>query len=247
MKSCFISNGQVKIHVLDNENVSPNLPSLLVVGGLWEPAERAMPILSGLSSHVVAFSYRGRGLSSTPVSGYDLRDHLSDMEAVVKGAGLTNYCVLGFSRGASYALGWALGHQQDMCGLILTDQPPVHIRPGPGYVDFWSNLVYLDVPIMNFMRKEALEGLARDAHDVDFSSLLHKLRIPVKLFAGRSKEARIPSDLSDEIIDLYKKEIPNFDVVEFLQSGHMIPDEEQQKYLLEIDSFIKERGKEALI
>jgi pimeloyl-ACP methyl ester carboxylesterase len=197
-----------------------------------------MPILSGLSSRVVAFSFRGRGLSSTPESGYDLNDHLSDMEAVVKATVLTEYCVLGFSRGASYALGWALGHQQDMLGLILVDQPPIHIRPGPGYVDFWSSLVYLDVPILNFMRKEALEGLARDALDVDFSSLLHKIRIPVKLFAGRNKEAMIPSDLSDEIIDLYKKEIPNFELVEFLHSGHMIPDEEQQKYLLEIDSFI---------
>jgi pimeloyl-ACP methyl ester carboxylesterase len=97
------------------------------------------------------------------------------------------------------------------------------------------------------MRREALEGLARDAHDVDFSSVLHKLRIPVKLFAGRSKEAKIPSDLSDEVINLYKKEIPNFEVVEFLHSGHMIPDEEQQKYLLEIDSFIKKRGKEASV
>ncbi len=247
MKSCFIPNGQVKIHVLDNENDTPNLPSLLVAGGLWEPAERAMPILSGLSSHVVAFSFRGRGLSSTPVSGYDLVDHLSDMEAVVKGTGLKNYCVLGFSRGASYALGWALSHQQEMCGLILIDQPPTHIRPGPGYVDFWSNLVYLDVPIMNFMRREALEGLAREAHYADFSSRLRTLQIPVKLFAGRNKEAKIKSDLTDEIIDLYKKEIPNCEVVEFLHSGHMIPDDEQQKYLHEIDSFIKKSGSEAFI
>lgn len=243
MKSCFISNGQVKIHVLDNESAAQNLPPLLVAGGLWEPAERAMPILLGLSSHVVAFSFRGRGLSSTPETGYDLNDHLGDMEAVVKGTGLTEYCVLGFSRGATYALGWALGHQQDMRGLILVDQPPVHIRPGPGYVDFWSSLVYLNVPILNFMRREALEGLARDALDVDFSSRLRQLNIPVKLFAGRNKEAKIPSDLTDEIIELYKKEIPNCDVVEFLHSGHMIPDEEQQKYLLQIDSFIKEIGK----
>jgi hypothetical protein len=61
MKSFFTSNGQVKIHVLDNEKMDCRLPPLLVVGGLWESAERAMPILSGLSSRVVAFSFRGRG------------------------------------------------------------------------------------------------------------------------------------------------------------------------------------------
>jgi pimeloyl-ACP methyl ester carboxylesterase len=55
----------------------------------------------------------------------------------------------------------------------------------------------------------------------------------------RVKEAKILSDLSDETIDLYKREIPNCEVVEFMHSGHMIPDEEQQKYLLQIDSFIR--------
>ncbi len=114
-------------------------------------------------------------------------------------------------------------------------------------MDFWSNLVYLDVPILNFMRREALEGLAREAHHADFSSRLRTLQIPVRLFAGRNKEAKIKSDLTDEIIDLYKKEIPNCEVVEFLHSGHMIPDEEQQKYLHEIDSFIKKSGSEAFI
>ena len=241
MKSFFIANGQIKIHVLDNEAASSNGPSLLVAGGLWEPAERAMPILSGLSSRVVAFSFRGRGLSSTPESGYGLSDHLSDMDAVIRGTALKSYCVLGFSRGASYALGWALDHQQDMCGLILVDQPPVHMQPGPGYVDFWAGLKYLDVPVLNFMRREALEGLAREALHSDFSSRLRELCIPVALFVGKNKGAKIQSDISDEIMDLYKKEIPSCEVVEFLHSGHMIPDEEQQKYLLQIESFLRGR------
>jgi pimeloyl-ACP methyl ester carboxylesterase len=94
----------------------------------WEPAERTIPILSGLSSHVVALSLRGRGLSSTPEVGYDLSDHLSDIETVVKHCQLKNYCVLGFSRGASYALGWSLKNQQNMSGMILVDQPPIHSK-----------------------------------------------------------------------------------------------------------------------
>jgi pimeloyl-ACP methyl ester carboxylesterase len=238
MKSYFVQNGSVRVHVLDNDIPPNNLPPLLVIGGLWEPAERAIPVLSGIPSRVVALSLRGRGLSSTPESGYSLDDHLSDIQAVIDYCGMKDYCVLGFSRGASYALGWSLKSQRNMRGLILVDQPPVHVRPGPGYVDFWSNLVYLGVPILNFMRRSALVGLERDADNVDFSSRLSQLRIPVRLFVGRDGEAGIPSEVTDDILQTYRC-IPVFSAVEFRMSGHMIPDEEQQKYIAEIASFLK--------
>jgi pimeloyl-ACP methyl ester carboxylesterase len=239
MKSFFVKNGSVDLHVLENGARSRQPPSLLVVGGLWEPAERAIPLLSGVPGHVVALSLRGRGLSSTPASGYGLGDHLSDIAAVVEHCGLERYCVLGFSRGASYALGWSLEWQRKMRGLIIVDQPPVHQKPGWGYVDCWSNLVYLGVPILNFMRREALEGLERDAAEVNFSPHLSGLQIPVAVFVGRNKAAGIPSDLPDAILKCYIEAIPSCEVVEFRGSGHMIPDEEPEKYVAEVTAFLK--------
>jgi pimeloyl-ACP methyl ester carboxylesterase len=196
-------------------------------------------LLSDVPGHVVALSFRGRGLSSTPTSGYGLGDHLSDIAAVVEHCGLQDYCVLGFSRGAAYALAWSLQHQQNMRGLVIVDQPPVHQRPGPGYVDFWSNLVYLGVPILNFMRRQALEGLERDAAEVSFYPQLSQLQIPVAVFVGRNQAASIPSDLPDAILRCYTAAIPSCEVVEFSSSGHMIPDEEPQKYVAEITAFMK--------
>jgi pimeloyl-ACP methyl ester carboxylesterase len=242
MKSYFVENQGVQIHVLENGDPSPETPSLLVIGGLWEPAERAIPVLSGLGSHAVAISLRGRGLSSTPEDGYGLDDHLSDVAAVLKHCQLSDYCVLGFSRGAAYALGWTLRHQEHMRGLILVDQPPVHVGADAAYVEYWSNLVYLWVPILNFMRREALEGLARDAKTVDFTTALGRLTLPVALFAGRDAEARIPSSLSDEDIRCYQLSIPDCEVIEFSKSGHMIPDEEQEKYIEEIRRFLSKVG-----
>jgi pimeloyl-ACP methyl ester carboxylesterase len=239
VRSFFVHNEAVALHVLESGTPSPDAPSLLVIGGLWEPAERAMPLLSGLSGHVVAMSLRGRGLSSTPESGYDLGDHLSDIAAVVEACDLRGYCVLGFSRGASYALGWSLEHQREMRGLILVDQPPVHQKPGPGYVDFWSALVYLGVPILNFMRRAALDGLAREATQVDFSPRLSQLRIPVAVFAGRNACAAIPSDLPDETLQRYLQELPLYHVVEFRESGHMVPDEERPRYVAEVAAFVE--------
>lgn len=238
MRSFFVNNGPVKIHVLENGVPSSKTPSLLVISGIWEPAERAISILSGISSHVVALSFRGRGLSSTPETGYGLDDHLSDIETVVNHCKLKNYCVLGFSRGGSYALAWSLENQQDMCGLIIGDQPPIHNKLSPEQVQFWSNLEYLGVPILNFMRRTAIEGLGKEAKEVDFSSKISQLKIPVTLFVGRNKEAKIPSDISDATLRLYKKEIPSFKTIEFSKSGHMIPNEEPEKYIEEIASFI---------
>lgn len=238
MKSYFVDNGPVKIHVLESGTPSKEIPSLLVIGGIWEPAERAIPVLSGLSSHVVTFSFRGRGLSSTPETGYDLEDHLSDIEAVVRHCKLEHFCVLGFSRGASYALGWSLEKKPDMRGLILVDQPPVHIKPGEAAVEFWCNFVYQGVPILNFMRKTALEGLRREARLVDFSDNLARLKIPTTFFVGRDKNSPIPSDITEDILQLYRSKIEDFRVVEFSRSGHMIPDEEQQKYIDEISLFL---------
>ncbi|WP_019911951.1 alpha/beta fold hydrolase [Paenibacillus sp. HW567] len=234
MKSYFVHNGPVVLHVLENGESTATRPSLLVISGLWEPAERAIPLLTHLPGHVVAFSFRGRGLSSTPQAGYDLEDHLSDIAAVVAHCGLENYCVLGFSRGASYALGWSLQNQHQMKGLILVDQPPIHRSLSAEAVDFWSGLVYMQVPILNFMRREAIEGLGRDAREVDFTAQLSQLKLPVTLFAGRNPAAEIPSDISDETLDKYTRYLSSFHVVEFMHSGHMIPDEEQQKYIAEV-------------
>jgi len=52
MKSYFVKNESVLLHVLENGTASPDIPSLLVIGGLWEPAEQAIPLLSGLSGIV---------------------------------------------------------------------------------------------------------------------------------------------------------------------------------------------------
>jgi pimeloyl-ACP methyl ester carboxylesterase len=239
MKSYFVKNDAVNVHVLESGNPSRGVPSLLVIGGLWEPAERAIPLLSGLRGHVVALSLRGRGLSSTPARGYGLDEHLSDIAAVVAHRKLSRYCVLGFSRGAAYALAWALRRQQEMSGLIIVDQPPVHAKPGPGYVEFWSNLVYRGVPILNYMRRQALEGLESDADEIDFSAHLQELNIPVMVFAGRNAEAAIPSDLPAEKLRGYVCAIPTCEVVEFHQSGHMIPDEEMAKYVAEVAAFLR--------
>ncbi|MEO3946069.1 alpha/beta hydrolase [Gorillibacterium sp. CAU 1737] len=238
MKNHFIHNGSILLHVLENGTPSDRTPTLLILCGIWEPAERALPLMSSLSGHSIAVSFRGRGLSSTPSSGYDLEDHLTDIAAVVKHFGLTNYCLLGFSRGASYALGWTLAHQQEMKGLLLIDQPPLHINVSAEGLAFWTALIYDGVPLLQYMRREALEGLHREAVTVDFSSRLEELRLPVTLFVGMDPQSAIPSNLSEADLASYSRTIPALQLVEFARSGHMIPDDEPGLYAEEVARFL---------
>jgi len=247
MKSFFVDNEGIAIHVLESGTPKTGIPSLLVIGGIWDPAERAIPI-HNLESHVVSFSFRGRGLSSTPEFGYDLEDHLSDIREVVKACALNDYCVLGFSRGAAYTLGWYLTKETRISGLILVDQAPIHRKIPFESLNFWCNMVYQEVPVANYMRSEAFVGLSRDAIERDFTSELVTIDCPVRLFVGTSSQSKMPSGLSAESMAKYTENVKNISFVEFEKSGHMIPDEDTEKYLEEIQQFIetlKEKSNDA--
>ncbi len=110
-----------------------------------------------------------------------------------------------------------------MRGLILVDQPPVHLRPGPGYAEFWSGVVYQGVPLLNFMRREALEGIERESTMIYFSPELPRLNIPVKFFAGTDREARIESNVTAQDVENYRRSLPVVEIVEFSKSGISYP------------------------
>lgn len=238
MKSFFVDNDGVAIHVLESGTPKVGVPSLLVIGGIWEPAERAIPI-HNLELHVVSFSFRGRGLSSTPEHGYDLVDHLSDIRRVVKACKLDDYCVLGFSRGAAYTLGWYFAKESQISGLILVDQAPIHRKIPHESLDFWCNMVYQGIPVANYMRTAAFKGLSNDANEHDFTPELALIECPVRLFVATSTQSKMPSGLNADTRALYSENVKNISFVEFANSGHMIPDEETDKYLEEIERFIE--------
>jgi len=78
---------------------------------------------------------------------------------------------------------------------------------------------------------------------VDFSLQLPELELPVTIFAGKNKASAIPSDISDATLQLYVQALSSSRIVDFLQSGHMIPDEEPEKYIAEVKLYISARMK----
>lgn len=83
---------------------------------------------------------RGRGKSGLPKGGYTLEEHISDIHAVIKHLALKEFILMGYSRGVSYTIGYAIKNTNLLKGLIIGDYPAIHTQLPPGWVDFYSSL-----------------------------------------------------------------------------------------------------------
>ena len=237
----FCFNGAVRLHVLQRGSATNGTPSLVVSAGIWEDAERSRALFDRLDwPHVVSFSYRGRGLSDTPATGYDLEDHLGDLETVVAHSRAARLVMLGFSRGVGCAIAYTLAHPDCVAGLILVDQPPIQNHWEPGTGDFWKNLVYRGIRVAGVIRPAAIDGLEREARAVEFWDRLPSIACPTLIMRGVNAGHPIPSDLSQEQAERYLALLPRASELRFERSGHMIPDDEPERYAESVAAFLRQ-------
>lgn len=119
----WVRNRDVKLHFLTNvpEIVEGAGVPLVIVPGTAEAAEDYADVLDALAPRpCFALSLRGRGQSGSPQRGYTLEDHVLDVEALLDALGLP-VCLMGYSRGVTYAIGAAIRRPQQLAGLILGD------------------------------------------------------------------------------------------------------------------------------
>lgn len=235
---CWALNGRVRIHFIDQAAAIPMQLPLVVSPGIWEPAERAIPLFRTLSRRAVAVSYRGRGRSDTPATGYDLEQHVGDLAAVIESAGLEAFSLLAFSRGVGPAVAYALGHLEQVKGLVIVDHPPIHFAWAPGTAATWKGRTYLGRPFTDFMRPSAFDGIEREARQVEFWNELPRLACPVLLLRGLATDNAIPSEIAEADARRYRALVADYREVGFARSGHMIPDEEPGKYFQVVNEFL---------
>ncbi len=220
LKETWINNNGVNIHVIDSNPIAKQELPFVIVPGLSESAEDYLLLMESLSPRrCVAISLRGRGKSDAPQTGYKLEDHISDIEAVVKYLELSDMILMGFSRGVSYALGYALANPQVMKGLILGDYPAYHSELPPEWVPFFSSLPpWRGKPLSERMKPHALKGLQKDSKLVLFWDKLHSIECPVIVIRG-GKQGAV---LTEEDGARYLEHIPNANLVVFEESDHNI-------------------------
>lgn len=225
----IVNNNGVEIEYYVS-NKANDKSTLIISMGIWESATRAFSLISRLvGRHCIALSYRGRGDSSTPESGFDWTDHTTDLACVLQNESTNQPVFLGFSKGVSYMLGHLSAHLEAAKGIIIIDYPAIHSKLQKGAAHFWSNMIYNGRRLDQYVDPLALEGIESESTYKEFYNDLHNMKCPVWLFRGTDTESDIPSNLTDEDIAKYESSVKELEIINFNYSGHMILDEELGK------------------
>ncbi|MCM3627229.1 alpha/beta hydrolase [Paenibacillus glycanilyticus] len=235
----YASNGEVRIHYYDSrEEADEKLVPIVVCPGLSETAEEYLDFMQAAAPRrCILLSFRGRGQSDTPESGYDLAEHLSDLEAVVNDAGLKEFHLFAYSRGVSYALGYALKSKADVRSLVLGDYPPEHRAMPDGWAEDYIYNYLIPYNRTSNIRTAAVWGIQRESKPIPLDTALD---IPILVARGMLEDSLI----TNEEIDRYERMSATVAVKEYARSGHALKGEDKALFFEDIIRFVDERDAE---
>ncbi|WP_185929468.1 alpha/beta fold hydrolase [Paenibacillus popilliae] len=232
------SSDGVGIHVLDTlDEADLSISPLLICPGLSETAEEFEALMEFLlPRRCVALSFRGRGHSDTPLTGYGLEEHVADIEKVVQTAGLIQYHMYSHSRGVSYALGYARAEKPHIRSLLLDDYPPEHRAMSEAWAEEYLHEYIIPHERLPHIRQEAIIGIHRDS---EYAALEIMLPQPVLVMHGMLDDSMI----TEEDLNRYKLMCADLTVRPFAHSGHGIRMTEEQGLYETIRDFLNQCDK----
>src|SRR5258707_10215947 len=196
--SVFVSNAAVRLHVLDNGRVSAS-PPVLVIPGMGERADEYawMPDRLG-DRRVLVIDVRGRGRSDAPPAGYAWEDHIGDLRAVVGSLKLEPPVLVAFSRGSSYALGYALQFPGQVRGLVVGDFHARHVGLPAEFAEQQLRMEIRGVPVARRMPVHAVRGVVAESRDVPLWNRLAELSCPMLLGRGDRRSRLVTDELAEQ-------------------------------------------------
>jgi pimeloyl-ACP methyl ester carboxylesterase len=234
--SDFVDNDGVRIHVLDNGRVDAAEPPVLVVPGMGEYAQEYTWLLDALGERrVVIVDVRGRGRSDVPDTGYRWEDHIGDLRAVVEASGLERPIVVAFSRGSSYALGYALRFPAELRGLVVGDYFARHVGLPAEIADQQLASKIRGVPIAERMPEHAVRQVVAESREVPLWDRLTELQCPVLVIRGGSKGALV----GDELAAQWQAALPSVELAMLPDAGHDLWSRDIDAYLGVLMPFVE--------
>ncbi|MFD0587983.1 alpha/beta fold hydrolase [Paenibacillus sp. GCM10027627] len=232
LQSKFVDNNGVRLHYLDSEGTSSEVP-LFISPGLSERAEEYEELIAYLAPRrCVVLSYRGRGKSETPFAGYGLKEHVSDLDSVAQAAGLHLFHLYAYSRGVSYALGYLQQNSEKVASILLQDYPPEHKAMTEDWAENYIGNYLIPNKRTGHIRSEAVWGIQRESEQIHFDFTMDKKML---LLRGL-QEGSLLSELD---VDRYIKRASNATVVGFEHSAHDIRSVEKELLFQTIKNFLQ--------
>ena len=227
--------GEVGLHYLDNVVGDPALAPVVIIPGFGEGAEEYRWLIDALAGRrALAMSVRGRGRSDAPASGYRWEDHVADVEAVIGAAGVEAAVLVAFSRGSSYAYGYALAHPAATRGLVVGDYQARHVGLGPAFVTHQLTASIRGVPMSERMPPHAIAGVQAESVEIPLWERLGELRCPVLVVRGGR-----PGTLVDDVAEQhYRRHLPAVEIAMLPKAGHDLWSRDPDAFCAVLDRFL---------
>src|SRR5712692_1541700 len=235
----WADNHGVKLHFIQSNRDGPStLTPIAYVHGAYGSADGFLPEMKALSPRwCVSLCLRGRGKSDNPETGYTCDHNISDVEALVNHVGLRNFCLMGWSVGVFYAIGYACRHPDMIAGLVLLDYPARH----PKLSRAWGErMVQFDPSIATSPdRMRGIRGLERESSEILLWDELRSIECPVLVIGGGRDDAL----LKPEHVEKYRQNLRNVEVEVFENSGHNVSEPNYQRFINTLESFLERLDK----
>jgi pimeloyl-ACP methyl ester carboxylesterase len=225
----------VRIHALDNGVDDTTVPPVVIVPGMGESAEEYAWLLDSLGRRrVVGIDVRGRGQSEAPESGYRWEDHYGDLAAMIAARELDRPILVAFSRGSSYAIGYALSNPSGVRGLVIGDYWARHVGLPPEFGERQLAVVLRGVPMSERMPEHAVLGVARESREVPLWDRVSELECPVLVIRGGRKGVIV----SDEGAAQWEAALPTVEFALLPAAGHDLWSRDRDAYLAVLRPFL---------
>lgn len=235
--SVFVDNAGVRVHALDSGRIDAALPPVLVVPGMGEYADEYAWLLDALGARrVVVVDVRGRGRSDVPESGYTWEHHIGDLRAVVEALELDRPIVVAFSRGSSYALGYALTYPTDVRGLVVGDYFARHVGLPPEIADQQLQSKIRGTRMAERMPEHAVRQVVAESREVPLWDRLVELQCPVLVIRGGRKSALVGEELAAQ----WRAALPSVRMEIIADAGHDLWSRDVDAYLAVLLPFLAE-------
>lgn len=234
--SVFVDNGAVRLHALDNGRVDAPSAPVLVVPGMGEYADEYRWTLDRLGQRrVVVVDVRGRGGSDAPATGYAWEDHIGDLRAAVEALDVDRPILVAFSRGSSYALGYALQFPDRVRGLVVGDYFARHVGLPEGLAERQLRMVIRGVAVAERMPEHAIRAVFAESREVPLWDRLVELRSPTLVIRGDRRGTVV----TDELAEQWKASLPSVELATIAGAGHDLWGRDLDAYLAVVLPFLR--------
>ena len=214
--SRFAANGDTRIHYLDSGGPDQGAP-IVFVPGMTDIADDYLEIIPLLGRRAAVMDLRGHGRSDAPDFGYDLESLAADVGAVVDAVTEGPVHIMTFSRGTTYALGWAVAHPERVVSLAIGDYVPEEIVLPDPHMHRLLNGRWRGTPVRERLDYDAAVKTFRAARGRSFWDELAELQLP--MLVVRSPNSPL---IDGSAWARYKSLFPDADLLEFHDSPHDI-------------------------